>query len=159
MSGPIKIKTAESPQHRERASEPAAVKNITRERLDVNPGWQTFNTEPILIKRKAAVREQIFNLVSTVIGTEQFEPSFGSGLPNRVFELANSNGIGGARMTSLLKEDIIDAVTQFMGGSVVVDHGESRVIPDYGNEAFVITLEYYIIDAKVTDSYEFSVKP
>lgn len=72
------------------------------------------NTDPLIVGDRAAILQQIMNVLGVRPGEEQFEPTFGSFLPYRLFEEVSE------RTAFLIRFDTIEALRTFMTSKIVV---------------------------------------
>ena len=104
--------------------------------LDVNTDYK-LSLHPLLISNVIAVVNQLFNLFFTVIGTRHFEPTFGIGLENQVFDLP----LEIAQYVS--KTDIFSALTTFMP-YITVDLRNTNVVFNNSQGEVGITVAFSI---------------
>lgn len=84
-----------------------------------------------------SVKQSIASILSTIIGERVFNPTFGSGVQDMVFEL-----IDDISANSILNQ-IYDSVTRW-DPRVQIDFGRSTVIPDIDNYGYKVTIYYSI---------------
>lgn len=122
--------------------------------VDVNSGYGQGNSVELVTEDKA-IKSQIANILSTPIGSEPFEPEYGSLLPWRLFEPIN-------QVTSWhIENDTIVAVGRWMGSRITVSRRDCLVRPIFddpsGNEGYYIMLRYQINATKIVYEWNFSI--
>lgn len=93
----------------------------------------------LMLDNNLAVRNQIKNLLSTTVGTEDFEPNYGSNIPYRIMEPIS-------KFTAhLLKMDTIIAIQDWMSDRVRVHMSGAAVVPLASEDGYNINLPYNLI--------------
>lgn len=121
--------------------------------IDVNVGY-TSNQDDLLVTNTLAIRQKIRNVLATPVGSEYFEPTYGSLLPYRLMDPINST------TAWLLKTDTAMAIQQWLGRLIRVDMSRVVVAPIYGSpdsEGYEIVVPYSILETSEADSYQFKV--
>ncbi len=114
--------------------------------VDVNSGYKQ-NLKGLVIYDDDVVSQQVANIFATPLGSDPFEPTFGSNVPYRLFEPIND-------MTAfLLYADCISALIQWMQkpGRILVNTASSFVRPinnDPDTEGYEVKMVYSIVQAK-----------
>lgn len=108
--------------------------------MDVNSTFRQDNKE-LIIYDQDAINRQITTILSTPLRSEDFEPTFGSLLPYRLFDPI------GNITAYLLRSDTIDAIGTWMKGRITMNMAQTDVSiindnPDY--EGYIITMPYRI---------------
>jgi phage baseplate assembly protein W len=107
---------------------------------DVNPDYALLNNNNILVEDDEALRKQIRHLLSTPIGTEDFEPTYGSNLPFRLMDPI------GDLTAYLMETDVILAIRKWLGNKILLIN--PRITPYVDSDFYLATLPYL----KITDS-------
>lgn len=135
-------------------SHPSAVNKI-RVRVDkafykdINGNFQQ-DLRDLLITDVAACRIQLLNILGTPIGTEEFEPNYGSNLPFRLMDPIND-------LTAfLIRQDVFAAIKTWMAGRVIISPA-SDIIAYPDNDFYAINLDYQITRSQAIDSFGFHV--
>jgi phage baseplate assembly protein W len=111
-----------------------------------------FNLDgnPLLIYDEIAINRQISNVLGTPLGSEEFEPLFGSNLPYRIFDaITNTNAW-------LIRNDSIEALRRWMSGIIDINIGGSDVIPlgeESSEDGYYVYISYTIIRNRKTALY------
>ena len=120
--------------------------------VDINTEFDTQN--PTLLYEDSAIRSQIKNILSTPIGTEDFEPEYGSNLPFRLFEPITP-------VTSwLIENDTLIAVNRWMAGRISLSRNDCSVQPlefNQGLDGYYIRMRYRNVRTNVVTTWQFSV--
>jgi len=120
--------------------------------LDINADYgQT--TDSLLIEDQLAVRGQMLTILGTPLGSEEFEPSFGSNLPYRIMDPINDVNAW------LCTQDTIGALRIWMGGRIKIIQPGSQIYPlDEGaGDGYGINLIYEIIRSRMTTNFNFQI--
>jgi len=120
---------------------------------DINNMFSLDGDEVVVIEYEA-VNRQITNILSTPLGSESFEPTFGSLLPYRLFQTVSP-------VTAwVIENDTIEALKKWMGGRITVNGPSSYVRPLYGdpdNEGYEINLTYSINRTGKSSNYNAAI--
>lgn len=90
----------------------------------------------LLIDNNLAITNHIKNLLSTPIGTEDFEPGYGSNLPYRIMDPINIYS------AFHIETDIIVALITWMSDRIRVILSDSYVIPLESDDGYLIQITY-----------------
>lgn len=104
----------------------------------------------LLVYDEVAVNRQISNILSTPLGSDDFEPTFGSLLPFRMFDPITP------RMAWILRNDSIEAVRKWMGDRIELDSANANVTLVNGEvdgEGYIIDMPYTIKRSKIVGRY------
>lgn len=93
----------------------------------------------------AVINQQILYLLTTVKGTREFEPTFGSKVPSLLFEPCD------AHTGTLLKMAIIEAIGNWIP-RLVISIQDTNIIPYPDEAVFYGTISYYVKDLGVEES-------
>lgn len=108
--------------------------------IDINSQYKV-DTKGLIVYDEDVTNMQIANIFATPIGSDDFEPTFGSNLPYRLYDPIND-------VTSyLMYNDTIAALTKWMQnpGRLVINLPTSYVRPinnDPDNEGYEIKISY-----------------
>ena len=119
--------------------------------LDVNSRYGEDGNLKVLLSEDAAIKNQVNNILSTPLGSEPFEPEFGSLLPWRIMEPIS------AATAWLIETDTIAAVQRWMGNRILVDRSLCYVRPLETEEGYSIYLKYQILRTKTVVEWNFSI--
>lgn len=116
---------------------------------DINSNF-SHGSRDLVLYDENAVNNQIGNILATLIGSEQFEPTYGSWLEHRLFENITPMN------AHLIRGDSIDAVQKWMGDRVeiIVPQADVRMLensPD--GEGYIIEMPYIIRLNRVVGHY------
>lgn len=113
----------------------------------VNP----LNDDLIGLKNETAIARSIRNLVLTAPGERFFNPNLGSQVSRSLFE--NMDEI----TASVIKDEIENTINNY---EPRVDLKSVNVSPDYDNNEFNVTIEYYIVGIDVLpQQLTFALQP
>lgn len=132
-------------QTRPRTQSPTIVKQIRFR--DVNPDFMLDNND-IVITEHAALRARMRHILSTVKGTELFEPEFGSLLPLRLYEPIS------VIMGYMLESDTVVALNRWMFGDVIIGTN-TQIVPLMEEEGYRIELPYLDRATNTAATYTF----
>lgn len=120
--------------------------------LDINADY-SFDTNPLLVEDKVAVRGQILNLLGTPLNTEDFLPGYGSNLPYRIMEPINDINAW------LCTQDTIGAINRWMSHRVRIIQPGSEIYPlDEGvGDGYGINLIYEIIESRTVTNFQMQM--
>jgi hypothetical protein len=114
---------------------------------DLNPDY-SLDVNPLIIEEKKAIEGQIRNVLSTIIGSEDFEPTYGCDLPLELYEpISPLTGF-------LLESDVIVALGTWMGGVISVG-ANLTIVALEDEDGYTINIPYYIKSLQVNTSYSF----
>jgi phage baseplate assembly protein W len=117
---------------------------------DINTNFQ-YTSSSLIVKGKSALDNQISNILSTPIGSDQFEPLYGSNLPFRLHDPIN------AFTASLIKQDSIEAINTWMFGVIDVDFNRSSVEELATDEGYSIIITYSTDTLGITQSFQANI--
>lgn len=101
---------------------------------DLN-AYYTLDNHDILISDEDAIRAQMRNVLSTLVGSEWGEPYYGSDLPLRIYEPIT-------KITAyMLETDTISALSRWMSDVIIVGVNAS-VEPLLNDDGYRITIPY-----------------
>lgn len=119
--------------------------------LDVNKNYGEGGDQRSLLSEDDAIKGQIGSILSTPLGSEPFEPEFGSLLPWRIHEPIN-------QMTAwLIENDTITAVSRWLVSRIKVARDQCFVRPLETEEGYAINLTYQVLRTKAIVEWNFSV--
>lgn len=118
--------------------------------IDINPDY-TLDTNQLLVTGEIARRKQMMNILGTPIGSEDFEPLYGSNLPYRLFEPINDIN---AQFITL---DTIVALDTWMRGSIRILAQGTDVIPTDSEDGYLVNINFEITETRVTTAEQFEV--
>jgi phage baseplate assembly protein W len=116
--------------------------------LDLNNSYGGTSDQLIIAQVEAVIGE-IDNVMSTRIGEEWWEPTYGSNIPNRVFDPIN------ATTAWLLSHDLQDALARWVP-QVQIDTSKSSVVPFPDLRAYVVTISFAIVINGATVAYTYT---
>lgn len=119
---------------------------------DVNSSFRR-DDQPLIVIDSHAINRQMNNVLSTPLGSDWFEPTFGSLLPYRLFDPITP------MMAFLLRNDTIDALSKWMSSKILVDTVNSKVNPyndDADYEGYLIDMRYQILKTGVIATYSMA---
>mgnify|MGYP000259125310 CR=1 FL=1 len=107
---------------------------------DVNANF-TRNKSDLIVYEETTINLQINNVLSTPIGSDEFEPEFGSLLPFRLQDTISN------RLTGMLRNDTIEALRRWLSDRITLDLSRSSVRvmndnPDY--EGYIIDISFRV---------------
>lgn len=114
--------------------DPAIGRTVKVYYIDVNGSYSTTNPGDLLIIDPDAVDEDITNVLLTPIGSEEFEPTFGSEIPNLLFE---PMGIDTARR---VKVECRTALKKWLGTRLA--WFDVQIVPDNDAGNYFISIPY-----------------
>lgn len=106
---------------------------------------------PIIIDNEEAIKLQILNILGTTIGTEDFEPTYGSNLPYRLFEPISDI------MSFLIEQDTISALRTWMGDRINLLYPGTEVVPYMDEDCYVVNIRYQIISSGHISDFGFKL--
>jgi phage baseplate assembly protein W len=128
------------------------VRRVSLRFVDLNNSYGE-SSDKIRLEGKDAIKAQIRNILSTPIGSEAFEPDYGSLLPFRLFETVSS-------ITAWqIENDVILAVSRWMAGRISVNRSRCKAEPFESNgiAGYQIRLVYSEIQTGEVSEYGFFV--
>lgn len=134
------------------AKNPTSLKRAVIKFTDLNNDYGETSTR-IRLTGTDAIKAQIRNILSTPIGSEAFEPEFGSMLPFRLFEPITS-------LTSWqIENDTVSATSRWMRGRVNVNRSQCKAEAFEREDAsgYYIRLVYDEIETGEAVTYGFFV--
>jgi len=113
--------------------------------IDINSSYRQ-DQKGLIVYDEDAIKVQIANIMSTPLGSDHFEPTYGSNVPYRLQDPINE------RTSFLLRNDTIGALGKWMAGRITVNAALSTVRPianDPDAEGYEVKIYYSIIKANV----------
>ena len=107
--------------------------------LSLSPNPLSYDI--VAIKNETAIARSLKNLILTEPGERFFNPNFGSGASKTLFE--NMDQIS----ASVIKDNIENTINNY---EPRVDLIDVKVSPDYDNNEFNVTVNYYIVGIDVS---------
>ena len=114
--------------------------------VDVN-AFYGIGSGSILATDLSAIDGEIYNLLTTLVGSDEFEPEFGAQFLTRVFDPTDST------TASTIKFDVYLAVKRWIPG-VVVDIDNTTVT--VGSRSFALKTAYFVTGVGASGSVEVS---
>lgn len=108
--------------------------------IDINTNYRV-NQKGLIIYDEDVVKNQIANILATPIGSDAFEPTYGSNLPYRIQDPITDT------TSFLIYNDTIAAISKWLGDRITVMTSQSYVRPLNGeidSEGYEIRLIYYM---------------
>lgn len=102
--------------------------------IDLNTNYNV-NAEAFLLFDVKAINNQLFNLFTVDIGEADYEPEYGSVLPNRLFDL-----MPGTR--AQLESDLFIALNRWMSDKIIITPTSVRAIPNFQIRAYDVLIRY-----------------
>ena len=117
---------------------------------DLNPDFTLISGENATVEEDNVYKKQIRHLLSTPVGSEDFEPTYGSNVPYRLHEPI-------CDLTAyLLETDTIIAFSRWLRNKVILVN--PRIIPYPENDMYVAMLPFRKVNnpaVLVENSFEF----
>ena len=112
--------------------------------LDISASWQNnpLSNDLIGLKNENAIARSVRNLILTTQGERPFQPVLGSNVNNLLFE--NMDKLTAAA----LKEEIRNTIENY---EPRVEIEEIIVDPNFDNNEFNVTIQYYIVGIDVPE--------
>lgn len=107
--------------------------------LDANTDF-TLDGQDWLITDDVAVNNQIANLLLTVIGSDHFEPEFGSAIPELLWD--PTDDVTAWRMETAA----FNAIKRWMSSRIRLNHGLCKITTLMDMDGFNVSLAYTIIN-------------
>lgn len=129
------------------------VERLSRGFRDISMSFKVnpLNDDLIGLKNETAIARSIRNLVLTAPGERFFNPNLGSRVSRSLFE--NMDEI----TASVIKDEIENTINNY---EPRVDLKSVNVSPDYDNNEFNVTIEYYIVGIDVLpQQLTFALQP
>lgn len=120
---------------------------------DVN-GTYGQDTKGILVYDQDAVDRQINNILSTPLGSDDFEPTFGSLIAFRIMDNITSS------TAWIIRNDTVEAVRKWMGDHIEINFPNTsvRVIDDeIDAEGYIIDMPYVLRYSRVLGHYTTAI--
>ena len=95
-----------------------------------------LNNDLIGLRNENAIARSVRNLVQTIQGERPFQPVLGSNVQNLLFD--NMDKL----TASAIKQEIINTIENY---EPRVEMGEVTVEPNYDNNEFAVTVQYFIV--------------
>src|SRR6266481_1627958 len=104
---------------------------------DINLNF-TIDNDPFIVNNVLAINKKIINLLQTTIGSRPWEPTFGSRVPDLLFDPVDD-------ITAWeLETAIFDAIQTWLGTEIQLDLTNTLIIPDKDNGEFLARIAYII---------------
>lgn len=121
--------------------------NITEfdKNIDTPIFYQDINTNFLInrngldLKNIETINNQIYNIITTPIGTRPFEPTFGSRVPDMLFEPID------AKTAWLIETALFSAIEKWLYTKIRLIHKETIVSPDYYEQGFNARIVYQLL--------------
>ena len=112
--------------------------------LDISASWQNnpLSNDLITLKNENAIARSVRNLILTTQGERPFQPVLGSNVNNLLFE--NMDKLTAAA----LKDEIRNTIENY---EPRVEIEEIIVDPNFENNEFNVTIQYYIVGIDVPE--------
>lgn len=113
--------------------------------IDVNVNY-TVDQKGLIVYDTDAIKNQMSNVLATPIGSDHFEPTYGSNLPYRLYDPIT------AGTAFLIYSDTISALQKWMGNRILINQALAFVRPidnDPDSEGYEIRMPYQILYNKV----------
>ena len=101
-----------------------------------------LNNDLIGLRNENAIARSVRNLVQTIQGERPFQPVLGSNVQNLLFD--NMDKL----TASAIKQEIINTIENY---EPRVEMGEVNVEPNYDNNEFHVSVQYYIVGIDVPE--------
>ena len=101
-----------------------------------------LNNDLICLRNENAIARSVRNLVQTIQGERPFQPVLGSNVQNLLFD--NMDKL----TASAIKQEIINTIENY---EPRVEMGEVTVEPNYDNNEFQVSVQYYIVGIDVPE--------
>jgi len=101
-----------------------------------------LNNDLIGLRNENAIARSVRNLVQTIQGERPFQPVLGSNVQNLLFD--NMDKL----TASSIKQEIINTIENY---EPRVEMGEVNVEPNYDNNEFHVSVQYYIVGIDVPE--------
>tara|TARA_B100001146_G_C16026978_1_gene367600 strand:+ start:113 stop:547 length:435 start_codon:yes stop_codon:yes gene_type:complete len=116
---------------------------------DINPDFTQNGGNNLVTEDDIAIQKQLRHLLSTPLGSEDFEPTFGSDLPYRLMDPI-------CDLTSFLMEtDIILSVVNWMSNKIILVNPRIHPYPDQDYYLAVLPYRKVVDGSLSTYSFEF----
>jgi phage baseplate assembly protein W len=122
---------------------------VAEDITDVN--YRADITMVPLISKHPRIRQMIYNVLTTLIGEDHFEPTFGSNLPLLLFDAMDG------RTTFAAESNSIEALTRCMRDRINVLHNMCTVDVSEEGEGYIISIAYQDIMLKTADRFSFTL--
>ena len=111
---------------------------------DLSASFQNnpLSNDLIGLKNENAIARSVRNLVQTIQGERPFQPVLGSNVQNLLFD--NMDKL----TASAIKQEIINTIENY---EPRVEMGEVTADPNYDNNEFHVTVQYYIVGIDVPE--------
>jgi phage baseplate assembly protein W len=117
---------------------------------DINTNYMQ-NSSVLILSGKSAIDNKISNILTTPLGSDPFEPLFGSLLPFRLHDHINSV------TAELIKQDSIDALDRWMFNTITVYRNQANVTPLSSEEGYHIYIPFSYEDIGTIQNFEAKV--
>ena len=112
--------------------------------LDISASWQNnpLSNDLIGLKNENAIARSVRNLILTTQGERPFQPVLGSNVNNLLFE--NMDKLTAAALKDEIRNTIENYEPRVEIEDIIVD-------PNFENNEFNVTVQYYIVGIDVTE--------
>lgn len=93
----------------------------------------------ILVDDELAIKIQMLNILGTPLGSEDFEPTYGSNLPFRLFEAITDT------TAFLIENDTIDALRAWMRDRISIVYPGTEVIANEEEDCYIVNITHEIV--------------
>jgi len=129
------------------------VQRVSKDFKDLSMSFQInpLNSDLIAIKNETAIARSIRNLVFTLPGERFFNENLGSRVSRSLFE--NIDDIS----ASIIRDEIENTINNYEPRVELID---VTVAPNYENNEFYVTINYYIVGIDVlSQQLSFALQP
>ncbi len=111
---------------------------------DISASWQNnpLSNDLITLKNETAIARSVRNLILTIQGERPFQPVLGSNVNNLLFD--NMDKLTAAALRNEITTTIENYEPRVELNDVIVD-------PNYDNNEFNVTVQYYIVGIDVPE--------
>lgn len=119
--------------------------------VDINTFYGIFD-DNILVRMVAAVEGEIYNVVSTSIGEENFEPTYGGVILPRLFDPIDEV------TAHFLRNDLRRAIELWVP-QLRIDMARTTATPKPDERLFDLTIAYELVGFGFTSAYHIQIGP
>ena len=106
----------------------------------------------ILVQDLDIINGEIYNVATTKIGEEWWEPTYGSNIPNRIFDPMNN-------VTAWhLEHDLHDALILWVP-QIIINQALTRAVPRFSERCYDLTVVYSVVTYSSTFTFQFQISP
>ena len=112
--------------------------------VDISASWQNnpLSNDLITLKNETAIARSVRNLILTIQGERPFQPVLGSNVSNLLFD--NMDKLTAAALKNEITTTIENYEPRVELNDVIVD-------PNYDNNEFQVSVQYYIVGIDVPE--------